>query len=469
MAKKPTIVVLFGTSGSGKSFVCTELANDPHFEHIEKYSTRKMRSFAGDGKKDSIKAKATYYGFSVITEDDIRESDIHTVNYGHDYCLPVTSVDNCMVRGKVPVVILRTREQFERLEEVYPDAVIKKFYIRPNAKKLREKLLADSSRSEQETNERLEKVESDYDYHDETARLDDSVVVLEHTYDGADKMVDAIVSNLEAEGLLPNLEEIAQNEEMAKNQIVLGDKVRISYEYGDSGKNVWHAKVIENDRFKFNLKPQENLLDLIIKIQKLCGIEPSKNTEEEKQKIDEIAELFNILTKHGREYQKPLVYYSECKLVEMYGKEMSELTNSHKSLKNGELVLPSFVIDVDVTHLGFDFKISELRTAWGYRYDDYDRDYKIRHLLYHPIGYRSSFVKSRESKFDADSFYNAFYSQIFQPFDAYPREWENPTRRSYYSSYFALRCKYYFEEKNWEEQRRKLWEKNQGQPGDDED
>ena len=128
MAKKSCIVIIFGTGGSGKTFVVDELVKDSRFEHISKPSTRKFENFEVQ-EKGSVNISAKPFGLSVISKEDIIESDLSSENNGAFYSIPVGEIDRTILENRVPVIILRSKEQMQMLQKMYPKQIIKKFYI----------------------------------------------------------------------------------------------------------------------------------------------------------------------------------------------------------------------------------------------------------------------------------------------------------------------------------------------------
>lgn len=117
MAKKQ-ILVLFGPSGSGKSFFQGELCRDPRFETIKKASTREPR-MGGMFRMFIVNDSSAKFGgrpnqsANYFTEIDGADGELVTYNYGETYSVDLADIDSAFVQGKTPIIILRTREQFE--------------------------------------------------------------------------------------------------------------------------------------------------------------------------------------------------------------------------------------------------------------------------------------------------------------------------------------------------------------------
>lgn len=263
---RKTIIVLFGPSGSGKSFIADRLCQMPNFSMIKKATDREIRTrgflfrhFDSSIKRGGIKNGADY--FDVV---DGVEGDFLTENYGQTYSTSLSDIDSALEQYKVPVFILRTREQMKQLEKFYPDVNIQKFYLRPDYEVNKIQILNDKNRSEKNKQERISNLESYYEYHDETARLDKSVRVLINDYTNADSLVEEIVSSID----IVSEVELQNRKHKLESQICLGDKLRITY---SKYSKEWKCDVIMNNSIKFSLTSVKSLADLIKQIKKLLN------------------------------------------------------------------------------------------------------------------------------------------------------------------------------------------------------
>lgn len=355
-----SIVVLFGPSGSGKTFVAERLCQMPVFSMIKKATSREIRTgghFSYHIDK-SIKFGGNKHGANYFDLIDGVEGDFLTENYGHSYSISLSDIDSALEQYKVPVLILRTREQIQQLAEFYPEATIHKFYLRPDFEINKSQILNDKSRSKDNKQERILNLQSDYDYHDKTSNLDPSVHVLKNDYQNGEALLNEIVQNIQT----PTEKELQNRQQELKNQICLGDKIRITH---TKVPYEWKCDVIMNNRVKFSLTSEKSLDDLIKQIQKYLSFSFTENKINE-LKINPIAE--DVLT--------------------------NILNNGNSAHNSWHGHATKYAFDIQSNKLGFDCFFSQSILVPDPP-EDYDRDYDT--MPYVSIGYKrcSSQIKTQ--------------------------------------------------------------------------
>lgn len=422
MAKKSCIVIIFGTGGSGKTFVVDELVKDSRFEHISKPSTRKFENFEVQ-EKGSVNISAKPFGLSVISKEDIIESDLSSENNGAFYSIPVGEIDRTILENRVPVIILRSKEQMQMLQKMYPKQIIKKFYIRPHAEALKSYFLNNKSKTAQEITKRFEQIAQEYFYYDQLADSDKSVEILMHSYSGAERMIDVIKSVLSENKLLPDEEDSNRTQEVVAKKIIFGDKIRISLEEdlnknsANFGKMVWYAKVIRKNKVRGNVYKNEHLNELVMSL-----IENLWNAKIRVKHHDKLhAELIkNVFSKINYELGSYEISLEEKRLetiLKNYENEILSLTNQQHLLRRengkllGKLIVPRFVLDIDFNHLGFEYSLASLMQA---KIAENMKKTREKHSIYHPIGYVKTFKPVRIKDFSMETLYKALEKQLDQ-------------------------------------------------------
>lgn len=371
MENKEKIVVLFGPSGSGKSYVADKLCEDPRFFHVKKTSDRPKRR--NDISVRHIGGKL--YSFNYISEEDVRSSELSFENFGHSYSLNIGDVDRSIISGQIPVIILRAREHFEALAKAYPNFEIEKFYIRPEKELLIKKLSSDQTRSPEQISERISKIEREYEYHDETLALDPSVTLIENDYE-SDDFLDVIKGKVQP-GKPHTLSQSLQTE--LKNTICFGDKIRISFEPDPNSpeRHIWFAKVISGEQLKMDLPAQETLSKLlqmvVSKISKDLPLDVEKSFSSKPTK--QVSEILKTLSEKLGQYETSFLglSFEDKKLVR------GEVTNQKTLFEKFDILsVPSVVLDIDVDHLGFKVSLASPIDAPVLQDENFDRKHSAR-------------------------------------------------------------------------------------------
>lgn len=424
MKKRSGIVIFFGTSGSGKHYVIEELAKDYRFEHIRKPSTRKMVDYDVENKGE-VKIDAQPFGLNVVSKDDIIESDFYSETNGEEFSIPVGEIDRTILQGRVPAVILRSEEQIKTLIKMYPKVAFKKFYIRPDEFELKSHLATDDDLSKTEMLRRLDKVVDEYMYYDELAMRDKTVEILMHKYNGPERMIDVVKSELAEVNALPDPEDVDRTGELMKNNIVFGDKIRISFEEDLDPKSptfekkVWYAKVIAGKTVKIQLK-ELSLDALISKIISLIWAMRKHKHKIDMRKVAEIEKLFSeISSEMDGKYSWLLSETNFGKILNVYQEDILNLTNQVHLLhiKNGkvvgQLVIPKYVLDIDYNHLGFSYSLNSLVMA---HLKENEKNSKKQNKQYHPIGYSRIFAPYKAKDFNAYVMFDSLTNQVKQAY-----------------------------------------------------
>ena len=398
MEKSGKIIVLFGPSGSGKSYVADKLCEDPRFYHVKKASDRPKR--ANDVSVRHIGGKL--YSFNYVSEDAVQQSEIRFENFGHSYSLNIGDVDRCIISGQTPVIILRTREHFETLRNLYPNFEIEKFYIRPDKDLLVQQLSMDTTRSSEQIQGRISKINQEYSYHDETLALDPSITVVENDYQ-SDDFLDVIKDKVnldEAQALSTSqLAEIDRT-------ICFGDKIRISCEPdpGAPDSYLWYAKVIAGEKLKMDLPSSKTFNELLSHI--ISKMNPNMPLDFEKtftpKSTKNISQILEFLSKSLGQYETSFLGlpHEDLKYVR------EEVTNQ-KNLYYAYRVfsIPSVVLDIDIDHLGFKFDLSTPAVAPVLQDENFKRDLNKRR--FDLIGFMAQSQSVRKSSFTAQSMQEA--------------------------------------------------------------
>ena len=424
MKKRSGIVIFFGTSGSGKHYVIEELAKDYRFEHIRKPSTRKMVDYDVENKGE-VKIDAQPFGLDVISKDDIIDSDFYSETNGEEFSIPVGEIDRTILQGRVPAIILKSEEQIKTLTKMYPKVAFKKFYIRPDEHELKSHLATDDDLSKTEMLRRLEKVVDEYMYYDEFAMRDKTIEILLHKYNGPERMIDVVKSELEEVNALPDPEDVDRTGELMKKYIVFGDKIRISFEEDldpDSPtykKQVWYAKVIAGNKVKIRIRKLK-LEELIEKIISLIWSMRKHKHKIDLRKVAEIERLFSAISNEmGNKYSWFLTETNYGKILRVYKEEIMNLTNQVHliQIKNGkvvgELVVPKYVLDIEYNHLGFSYSLNSLVMA---KLKENEMNSKKADKKYHPIGYSRVFAPYKAKDFSVYTMFNSLTIQVKQAY-----------------------------------------------------
>ena len=392
------IVVLFGPSGSGKSYVADKLCEDPRFFHVKKASDRPRR-------KNDISVRhigGKLYSFNYVSEENVDSGELVFENFGHSYSLDIGDVDSGIILGKVPVIILRAREHFEALKKFYPNFEILKFYIRPNRNLLIQKLNTDTSRSAEQIQERLSKIDQEYLYHDETFKLDPSITVLKNDYH-SDDFVDMIKVKVG-----PSDSQVLSASELEEidSTICFGDKIRISYEPDPSTPQnyLWFAKVISGERLKMDLPASKTLNELLCQI--ISRINPNMPLDFDRnftaKSTKNISQILELLSRGLGQYETSFLGLS----FEDKKKVKKEVTNQKELFNNFNIFsIPSIVFDIDVDHLGFKFGLSTPADAPVLQNEDFSSDLNRRR--FDLIGFMSQSKPIRENYLGAKSMQKA--------------------------------------------------------------
>ena len=194
MNKNIPIIVLFGPCGAGKSYIANSLTCNKDFVYIPKYADIKGRN-----NNNLIKnASEKLYEFDYVDSFNISEEELVFKNYEKKDAIKISDIDRALVQGKVPVIILRTREQIGTIQKLYKNRNLIKLYIRANKSKLEDMLSLDKTRTEQSKKSIIENLDNDFLYHDETAKLDPTTKIIENDYSGVQNILTTIKNLIRA-------------------------------------------------------------------------------------------------------------------------------------------------------------------------------------------------------------------------------------------------------------------------------
>lgn len=364
---KNKIVVIFGPSGSGKSYVSEKLCEDPRFSYVKKATDRARRN-----NDNSVRHVGGWlYGFDYISEKNIKENDVVFENFGHNYSIDIGDIDRIILHGKTPVIILRTREQIEYLQSLYPGSEIDKFYIRPKKELLVQKLLSDDSRPAKQTQERLQNIDDEYAYHDESLSLDKSIIVLENDYKNPN-IVDEIKNSIFNSEILDS-SSVPYN---LDSSIIFGDKIRISYEqdYANPEKWYWYAKIITADSKKMEFGQFNKLYELLNMLSSIFNKNLGLKISDKFNNSD-VAEVAGFIKYISKSIGQYLISFEDLNYEDRGDLKpyAQDITNQHQAF-NEELIvsIPSIVLDIEVNHLGFGLKLCTPQICPYLQSEDFD-------------------------------------------------------------------------------------------------
>ncbi|MDR0889965.1 MAG: hypothetical protein LBM28_04885 [Oscillospiraceae bacterium] len=161
----PKLIIINGASGAGKTYLLETISHkDSSMSPIKKLTTRKPRSY------ESIGSSPDLYFASV-------ESDIKALEYSYEfngewYGISKTHIDDALIAGKYPLVIVRDYPTITKLISDYPKQSLA-FYIQGiySDSKLKIKLL-DQGRDSTDVEENIRRNKTNFDLYIEYLQKD---------------------------------------------------------------------------------------------------------------------------------------------------------------------------------------------------------------------------------------------------------------------------------------------------------
>jgi len=111
MINEPLLLLLFGFSGTGKTFIKTHAEEKFGFESAPKFTTRKSRETAQD-KRDFI---------FCTSEEQMPENTLKFVSYGNVFAIQLDEVTASFRRGKNHVLVVGDKATVKKLKSLFPN------------------------------------------------------------------------------------------------------------------------------------------------------------------------------------------------------------------------------------------------------------------------------------------------------------------------------------------------------------
>lgn len=163
MAKKGTLLIISGPSGSGKGTIVRELIMDAKFALSISVTTRKPRQFEEEGVHYFFKTKEEFE--RLISEKRLLEWAEFVGNY---YGTPRDYVDEMLCQGKNVILEIEVKGALQ-VKKAFPESVLI-FVVPPCLSELRRRLVSRRTESPEDIEKRINKAKEEillvghYDY-----------------------------------------------------------------------------------------------------------------------------------------------------------------------------------------------------------------------------------------------------------------------------------------------------------------